>query len=65
MFTKVKSILGSVRFWQIVVVAVLQALIEMGVMAGDGVAIANAVSGLLGVSVTIGTVDSFATRLKK
>jgi len=56
MFDKIKNILSSVRFWQLFVGAVIVILGQQGVMSPE---MANTIAGLLGVSVTINTVDKF------
>ena len=60
MFDKIKAILGSIRFWQIVVAAVLLYLGEVGVI---GLEVAKTIAGVLGVSVTVGTVDKVAKNI--
>nr|AKH47983.1 hypothetical protein [uncultured marine virus] len=58
---KLKEIGGSVRFWQVFAVAVLQSLVALNFIETTvGEQIADILSTLLGVSVTIRTVDSFA-----
>jgi hypothetical protein len=54
MISKITSILGSVRFWQLLIGALLLILASYGIIPQE---IANVIAGLLGVSVTIGTVD--------
>lgn len=54
---KIKLILSSIRFWQVVVGAVVYALGQEGVIA---LAVAQTITTILGVSVTIGTVDKVA-----
>ena len=64
MWSKVKAILGSVRFWQLVVIAALQVLLGLGYLTGDAVeAITKAVQLVLSGSVVIGSVDSAASRI--
>ena len=61
---KISGILGSVRFWQLVVIGVLQALVAVGSIDGaTGEAIANAITLILAGSVGIGTIDSAANKL--
>ena len=57
MLDKVKSILSSVRFLQVTIVAALQILALYELVPQD---LANVVSVYLGVVVTIGTVDKAA-----
>lgn len=54
------DILKSARFQQALAVFVLQALNHYGIIDAY---IANSLSGLLGVSITIGTVDRTTDRL--
>ena len=63
MVGKVRSILGSVRFWQIAIVAALQVAVEVGFLGAGSEVYVQALQGVLGVSVTIGTVDRFAERV--
>lgn len=58
--------LKSTRFWKIVIAITLESLISYGVI--DTVMaemLAHAVSVILGISVTIRTVDRFSETLKK
>ncbi len=57
MIDKVIKILGSVRFWQLLIGALLVILGSYGVIP---VELANIIAGALGISVTIGTVDKFS-----
>jgi small basic protein len=62
MFEKYVEILSSARFWQVVVAFVLVYL------GGEGVVdmnIASTVASILGVSVTIGTVDKIGAKVTK
>ena len=53
--------LKSSRFWQLVIVGVLQALVAVGVIdPGAGEVIANLITTVLVASVGIRTVDRFA-----
>jgi len=66
MVSKIGNILGSIRFWQVVVLSVLQTLVTLGTIDGEtAVAVTNAVSAILGASVGIGTLDSVATKFGK
>lgn len=60
MIEKIKAILGSIRFWQLVIGALIVILGKEGVISQ---AIADAIAGILGISVTIGTVDKAAQQL--
>ena len=61
MLDKIKSILGSVRFWQLVIAAIVVILGQNDVIS---VELANTIAKVLGVSITIGTLDSVATKMK-
>ena len=62
MKSKIISILSSVRFWQLAIVAIIQILVALGAINSDqGITIANIISVFLGAVVTIGTVDKVAT----
>ncbi len=52
--------LKSSRFWQVVIAFVFLALGQTGTIPSE---IATAVAGILGVSVSIKTVDKFADRI--
>jgi len=54
MLEKIKSILGSIRFWQVVGAFVVYLLGQYGFLPAELVV---AISGILGVSVTVGTID--------
>lgn len=55
--------LKSVRFWKIIAIAVLQALITVGVIQGDtAVILTQLVESVLGVSIAIRTIDRFAEK---
>jgi len=61
---KVVAILSSIRFWQLVVIGVIQALVQTGWLSGDAaVTLAQVVQLILGGSVAIGTIDSAAVKL--
>ena len=60
MFNKVKEILNSVRFWQVVLGALMMYVESKGWVDQ---ALRDLVITVLGVSVTLGTADSVATRL--
>lgn len=63
MSKKINAIMGSVRFWQLVVIGVIQALVGIGAIDGaTGEAVANAITLVLAGSVGIGTIDSMATK---
>lgn len=57
MLDKIKSVLSSIRFWQVTLIAVLQVLALYELVPTD---LVNIVSGWLGVTVLIGTVDKAA-----
>lgn len=57
MINKIKSILGSVRFWQVLVAFVAMYLGDAGFISTE---LATTIATFLGVSVTIGTVDKFS-----
>lgn len=64
MTAKIGAILGSVRFWELVIIAGLQVALGVGLIDGSqATAWANGVQLLLGGSVTLGTLDSFATKI--
>ena len=61
---KVLAVLGSIRFWQIILIAIVEGLIAVGVVDGAGAErIARIIELVLGSSVTLGTIDSAATKL--
>lgn len=61
---KIKSILNSIRFQQVVIVAVLFALVSEGVIENEtSVVIANLIASILGISVIVGTIDKAATSI--
>lgn len=63
MATKIGEILGSLRFWQLVVIGAIFALVDIGIIDGaTAEAVAQAITLVLGGSVTIGTLDSVARR---
>ena len=59
MLEKLGSLLKSVRFWQVTAAAVVQVF---AFYIPDFVGLANIITGYLGVVITIGSVDSFATK---
>lgn len=59
MFDKIINILGSVRFWQVLIAFVV---LYIGDAGGMSVALSEAIAGMLGVSVGIGTIDKFRNR---
>lgn len=60
---KIKSIFGSVRFWQLAVIAAIQVLVVLDVInTNQGEQLALIVQGLLAASVTVGTADSIAVK---
>ena len=66
MLAKIKAILKSIRFWEVVVATVLFALIEGGIIDNEtAVLIARIIATTLGISVTIGTVDKVASNLSR
>lgn len=54
MIDKIKNILTSIRFWQVTIVAAIQVLAVYDIVPQE---LANVVSGWLGVTVLIGTID--------
>lgn len=61
MWEKVKVILGSVRFWQLALIAAIEVGKGVGLVDGASAeAWARGIELLLGGSVTIGTLDSIA-----
>lgn len=54
MLNKIKSILGSIRFYEVVIAVGIKLLAFYGLVP---IEIADAVASVLGVSVIIGTVD--------
>ena len=66
MLNKIKAILGSIRFWEVVVTVVLSSLVATEVITNDiAVAIAGIIATIFGVSVVIGTVDRAAENIGK
>ncbi len=66
MLAKIKSILSSIRFWEVVIATLLFALIEGGIIGSESaVLIARIVATTLGISVTIGTVDKAANNFSR
>lgn len=60
---KVKNLFTSIRFIQLVVVAVLQVLVVMNIIDSvQGEALTQVIQALILGSVTIGTIDSAATK---
>jgi hypothetical protein len=59
MIEKIKNLVSSIRFWQLVIGAIIVILGQEGVISPE---IANTIAGLLGVSVTLGTVDKLAKK---
>ena len=59
MISKIKEILSSVRFWQVVVVVILHTI---GKEVAEIKTIADVIASILGVSVVIGTADSVAKK---
>lgn len=59
---KILDILSSVRFYQLVIAFVVQVLATYSIIPQE---IANAISGLLGASVVISTVDKSAKSIGK
>lgn len=58
---KIKEILSSIRFQQMLVIAVLQSLVVFNVISGDqSIQLINIISTLFGASVVLGTVDKHA-----
>jgi len=63
MTAKIGAILGSVRFWQLVLIAAIQIALGTGVIDGaTAQAWAQGIQLLLGGSITLGTIDSFALK---
>ena len=59
MISKIKNILSSVRFWEVLVGVVLYILVAEGAITNDSaVAVVQGIYTVLGISVTIGTVDT-------
>lgn len=60
---KLYAIFGSIRFWQLAVIAILQILVILNVLDGaQAEAIVRIIQGLIGGSVVIGTIDSTAVK---
>ena len=62
MWQKIKSLLGSIRFWQLVIAAILLILRGYGIIPPE---VADTVAGLLGISTAVGTIDKFAKTIAK
>ena len=60
MIEKIKNILGSVRFWQVLIAIVLLSLASYGLIPEE---LAKAIATLLGISVTIGTIDRSSEKI--
>jgi len=60
MLKKIKEILSSVRFWQVVIASVVYYLGVVGIIPST---IADAITAVLGVSVSIGTIDKFGKNI--
>ena len=60
MYSKIKEILSSVRFWEVVIVVVL---LTIGKEVAEVKTIVDAIASILGVSVVIGTADSVAKKV--
>jgi len=58
--TKVKKLLGSIRFQQLVIGVILIALGYYNVIP---MALANIIAGALGISIGVGTLDKVAEKL--
>jgi hypothetical protein len=64
MIQKITAILGSIRFWEIVCALILALLIQTKVIDNEtAITIVQSIIALLGVSVTIGTVDKFSANI--
>ena len=64
MINKIKSILSSVRFWQVVLIALFQGLLDLSIIDNATFeAIARLLQSVLGASVLIGSADSVALKL--
>lgn len=59
MLDKIKELLGSVRFWGVTAGALSQVLAFFGALDTE---LANILTGYFGVVITIGSVDSIATK---
>jgi hypothetical protein len=57
MIKKINDLLGSIRFWQTLIAIVLLCLASYEIIPNN---LANAIAGLLGISVAIGTADKAA-----
>ena len=62
MIEKVKAVLGSLRFWEVTAIALVQVLALYELVPAE---LANIVSGWLGVSITIETVDKAGKSIGK
>ena len=56
MWNKIIEVLGSMRFWQLVIGAVLLILAQYGVVPAE---LATTLAGFLGISIVVRTVDKF------
>ena len=54
MFGKIKEVFGSIRFWQLLVAAIVAILAEYGILSPDLVGI---IVSFLGVSIAVRTID--------
>ena len=63
MIAKIKAILSSVRFYEVVIGVVLYTLVAEGAITSDtGVAIVTGIYSVLGISVGIETADKLFTK---
>jgi len=58
--TKIVNILKSIRFWQMLIAVVVYVLAQNGAFPPG---LADIVCGILGISVTIGTIDRFSEKI--
>lgn len=56
MWNKIVELLGSVRFWQLLIGAVILILAYYGIIAQE---LANVIAGFLGISIVVRTTDKF------
>ena len=61
MWNKIKEVLGSIRFWQLVIGAIVLILADYGFIPTD---LAGVIASFLGISVTVRTLDRIGSKLK-
>ena len=61
MWDKLKAVFSSIRFWQLLIAAVVIILADYGIIP---VELANIVAGFFGISIAVRTLDKVGANLK-